>query len=102
MLARAGFTVLEAADGSEAVELLRSKAGRIDLLFLDMTIPGRSSHEVLTEAVKSGPLVKVILTSAYSEEMARANLTATQIRGSVRKPFQLRKLLSTFRNALSS
>jgi len=102
MLGRAGFTVLEAADGAEAAELLHLKAARIDLLFLDVTLPGCSSHEVLREAVKSWPQIKVILTSAYSEEMATAGLTASQLRGFVRKPFQLSTVLSIFRNALSS
>ena len=102
MLGNAGFTVLEAADGSEAVELLRSKASGIDLLFLDMTIPGCSSQEVLREAVKGWPEVKVILTSAYSEEMVTRNLNAPQVRGFVRKPFQIGTLLSMLRSALSS
>jgi CheY-like chemotaxis protein len=102
MLGKEGFTVVEAGDGSEAVTLLHSKAARIDLLILDITLPGRSSHEVLREAVVSWPEIKVILTSAYSEEMARASLTASQVRGFVRKPFQLSMLLSTLRNALSS
>jgi DNA-binding NtrC family response regulator len=102
MLGMAGFTVLEAADGAEAVALLQLKAARIDLLFLDMTLPGCPSHEVLREAVESWPQIKVILTSAYSEEMATAGLTASQVCGFVRKPFQLTTLLSTLRNALSS
>lgn len=102
MLGRAGFKVFEAADGTEAVELLHSKAARIDLLFLDMTIPGCPSPDVIKVAVKSWPDTKVILTSAYSEEMVRAGLSAPQIRGFVRKPFQFRTLLSTLRNALSS
>jgi PAS domain S-box-containing protein len=102
MLGMAGFTVLEAADGVEAIALLHLKAARIDLLFLDITLPGCSSHEVLREAVEIWPQIKVILTSAYSEEMATAGLTASQIRGFVRKPFQLSTLLSTLRNALSS
>ncbi len=102
MLVRAGFRVLEAAEGGEAIQLLHSKAASIDLLFLDMTIPGCSSLEVLSEAMKNRPEMKVILTSAYSEELARASLSAPQVRGFVRKPFQLKPLLSTLRNALSS
>ncbi len=102
MLGKAGFTVLEAADGSEAVRLLHSRASRIDLLLLDMTIPGCSSHEVLREAVEVWPQVKVILTSAYGEEMVKGSLSAPQVRGFVRKPFPLRTLLSALRNALSS
>jgi PAS domain S-box-containing protein len=102
MLGKSGFTVLEAGDGSEAVRLLHSEASRIDLLILDITLPGRSSHEVLREAVESLPQIKVIITSAYGEEMAKASLTASQVRGFVRKPFQLSTLVATLRNALSS
>ena len=102
MLGKAGFTVLEAADGSEAVKVLHCTASRIDLLFLDMTIPGCSSDEVLREAVECWPHVKVVLTSAYSEEMVRGSLSAPQVRRFVRKPFQLGTLLSALRNALSS
>jgi DNA-binding NarL/FixJ family response regulator len=72
------------------------------LLFLDMTIPGCSSHEVIREVVEGWPQMKVILTSAYSEEMVKATLTAAQVRGFVRKPFQLHTLVSTLREALSS
>ena len=77
-------------------------ATNIDVLFLDMTIPGCSSHQVLSEAVQVGPQVKVILTSAYGEEMVRANLSGPQVCGFVRKPFQLSTVVSILRNALSS
>ena len=50
MLRKKGFEVFEAADGSTAIELLRANRGRIDVILLDMTIPGTSSQEVLAEA----------------------------------------------------
>jgi CheY-like chemotaxis protein len=102
MLGRAGFTVVEASDGSEAVKLLHSKALKIDLLILDVTFPGCSSNDVLREAVESWPEIKVVLASAYNEEMARAGLTASQVRGFVRKPYQVSTLLSALRDALSA
>uniref|UniRef100_Q025N6 histidine kinase n=1 Tax=Solibacter usitatus (strain Ellin6076) TaxID=234267 RepID=Q025N6_SOLUE len=102
MLGKAGFTVLEAADGAEAVKLLHSTASRIDLLLLDMTIPGCSSDEVLREGAESWPQMKVILTSAYSEESVNGSMSAPQVRGFVRKPFRLGTLLSALRTALSS
>jgi PAS domain S-box-containing protein len=102
MLEKAGFAVLEAADGFDAVKLLRHKCEQIDVLFLDMTIPGCSSHQVLSEAVQACPLVKVILTSAYGEQMVRANLSGPQVFGFVRKPFQLGTVVSMVKNALSS
>jgi len=102
MLDKAGFAVLEAANGSDAIELLRAKPGEIDLLLLDMTIPGATSSEVLAEGVQARADLKVILTSAYSEEMVRATLDAPQVRGFIRKPFRLGDLVRALRNALSS
>ena len=87
--------------GSDAIELLRARGEEIDLLLLDMTIPGAPSEEVLAEAVRARPDLKIILTSAYSEEMAHTKLRAPQVRGFVRKPFQLEELVRVFRNALS-
>jgi len=102
MLRKKGFEVLEAANGSAAIDLMRASGDKIDVMLLDMTIPGASSHEVLAEAVKARPDIKVILTSAYSQEMLRPPLSASQIRGFVRKPFQLGNLVQTLQNAFAS
>jgi CheY-like chemotaxis protein/anti-sigma regulatory factor (Ser/Thr protein kinase) len=102
VLRKSGFQVLEAADGLAAIDVLRASASRIDLILLDMTFPGSSCHEVVAEYVQARPNGKVILTSAYSEEMARATINVPQIRGFVRKPFQVADLLRTLRSTLSS
>jgi two-component system, cell cycle sensor histidine kinase and response regulator CckA len=96
-----GFEVLEAADGRTAIDLLRADGGKIDLILLDMTIPGPSSHQVVAEAAQARPDVRVVLTSAYSQEMVTANMNEPQIRDFVRKPFQLGDLVQTLRNAMS-
>ena len=102
MLRKKGFEVLEAADGSAAIDLLCANSDRIDAILLDMTLPGHSSKEVLGEASRLRPDLKVILTSAYSEEVVRATLSAPQVCGFVRKPFQLSDLVQSLRNAVSS
>ena len=56
MLRKKGFEVLEAADGSAAIDLLRASGRKIDVMLLDMTIPGASSHEVVAEAAKARPV----------------------------------------------
>jgi len=66
MLRKRGVEVLEAANGSAAIDLLRANRGKIDVILLDMTIPGASSREVVAEAVQTSPDAKVVLTSAYS------------------------------------
>ena len=102
MLRRMGAEVLEAANGSAAIDLLRTKGSQIDVIVLDLTIPGPSSQEVLAEAAQGRPDLKVILTSAYSEEMAAASMGSPIVRRFVRKPFPLQDLVQTLRNVLSS
>ena len=72
------------------------------MILLDMTIPGASSHEVVAEAAKARPDIRVILTSAYSQEMLTPPMSSSQIRGFIRKPFQLGDLVQTLWNSFSS
>ena len=67
-----------------------------------MTIPGPSSSEVAAEYVRARSDAKIILTSAYSEEVARATITGPQGGGFIRKPFHLTDLVKTLRNIVSS
>jgi len=99
MLRKTGFEVLEAANGSAAIELLRANASKIDVILLDMTIPGASSHEVIAEAAQARADATVILTSAYSQEMLTPPLSAQQIWGFIRKPFELDDLVQKLRSA---
>jgi CheY-like chemotaxis protein len=102
MLRKAGFEVFEAADGTAAIDLLRANGARIDAILLDMTIPGASSYAIVAEAAKAKPDIRVILTSAYSQEMIEGSMVASQIRGFIRKPFQFESLVKTLQGCLSS
>jgi CheY-like chemotaxis protein len=102
MLRRAGFSVLGAADGTSAIELLRANSGKIDVILLDMTIPGASSNDVLAEAAQTRPGIRVILTSAYSKEMLMPLLSASQIHGFIRKPYRLLDVVQTLKKAASA
>jgi two-component system cell cycle sensor histidine kinase/response regulator CckA len=99
-LRKAGFEVLEAADGSAALDILREN--KIDLILLDKTIPGASSTEVVSEAVKVRPAIKIVLTSAYCQEMIMDAIRGPHVQTFIRKPFQLNDLVQTVRIALSS
>jgi nitrogen-specific signal transduction histidine kinase/CheY-like chemotaxis protein len=101
-LRKTGFEVLEAADGTSALDLVRANRGKIDVILLDVTIPGASSAEVVAEAAKAQPAMKVILTSAYSQEMLTPPISKFGVCGFIRKPFQLRDLVERLRNALAA
>jgi two-component system, cell cycle sensor histidine kinase and response regulator CckA len=98
MLRKTGFEVIEAADGSAAIDVLH--AHKIDVILLDATIPGASSDQVLAEAAEVRPDTRVILTSAHSREMLTSAINTAQVRGFVRKPFQLADLLKALRENL--
>jgi CheY-like chemotaxis protein len=102
MLRKSGFEAFEAASGSAAIDLLRSRGGEIGLILLDLTIPGSSSQEVLAEAALVRPDLKVILTSAYSEDVAKPMMRAPLVCGFIRKPFRFGDLAQTLQRVLFS
>src|SRR5215471_16356609 len=101
-LRKNGFEVLEAADGSAAIEMVRANGSRIDVALLDMTFPGASLSKVIAEYLAKRSVAKIILTSAYSEKMAGAAASVPQIRGFIRKPFLPAELVKKLRDTLSS
>jgi PAS domain S-box-containing protein len=101
MLRKNGFDVFEAADGGSAIARLRADGDKVDVILLDLTIPGATHHEVVAEAAKAKPSISVILTSAYSQETTAGEMSPLPIHSFIRKPFQFEDLLNTIRNARS-
>jgi CheY-like chemotaxis protein len=97
ILARRGFTVLQAADGTAAADLLQSPS-RIDVILLDATIPGVASREVAVKARLFQPEANVVLTSAYSREAVMGSFEGVQVAGFVRKPYRLVELVEVLRS----
>jgi PAS domain S-box-containing protein len=100
MLRKWGLEVFEAPSGSAAIDLLRTSGGEIDLMLLDLTIPGASSQEVLAKAAVAQPKLKVFLTSAHSEEVAKPMMGVPLVRGFIRKPFRIAELAQQLRSVL--
>jgi PAS domain S-box-containing protein len=92
MLRRLGFSVIEAGDGTTGVNLFRAHESKIDMVLLDMTLPGMAVREVLKELLKIRPSVKVILTTAFGEDRALSSIGEQRVWGYVRKPYQFREL----------
>jgi two-component system, cell cycle sensor histidine kinase and response regulator CckA len=101
MLRKAGFSAVEAIDGSAGLDAIRGHQNPIDVLLLDLTLPGTPSRDVLEEGNRLRPEMKVIVTSAYNEAMAAASLGVT-IERFIRKPYRLDDLVALVRQAISS
>ena len=98
MLRRNAFTVIEAANGKIAVDLFRASASQIDVVLLDMNLPGMSGRNVLDELRRIQPNVKVIITSAYSQDWALTTIGGQQSLPYIRKPYHFNELMGLLRN----
>lgn len=96
-----GYHILEAGDGSEAIQMWENHAGEIDLLFTDMRMPGGiSGIELFEQLRRRDPALIGIISSGYSEqilgpqELMPAGLTFLP------KPYNVKTLLGTVRDCL--
>src|SRR5215831_14904503 len=67
-----GYTVLAAAQGKEALDILRTYDGRIDLLIADLDIPKMDGLELCEAAVREQPGIRMCAMSANAAGAARA------------------------------
>ncbi|HAM32359.1 MAG TPA: hybrid sensor histidine kinase/response regulator, partial [Deltaproteobacteria bacterium] len=92
MLEHLGFDVLTASDGREAVDLYRKRAGEIDLVLLDLTMPHMDGGEAFGELRRINPDVRVILSSGYSRDDVAGRFAGKNLAGVLQKPYTLAKL----------
>jgi signal transduction histidine kinase/ActR/RegA family two-component response regulator len=81
-------TVLQAADGHEALELARRHSGRLDVLLTDVVMPRGSGRELAEELVKIHPEAAVIFMTGYTDDaVLLRGVLAHEVR-LLRKPFK--------------
>ena len=95
-----GYTVLEARDGVEALEVYGTASDRIRLVVLDEKMPRMCGHEVLAELRVRDPDLPVLLTSGYSPEDADLPDSMSLADGYLVKPYELSQLTSMVRQLL--
>ena len=93
ILERAGYTVLLGRDGNDGLRVLRRQQEKIDLILLDMSMPGKSGVEVLKEIRLLDEKIPVAIASGYSEEEVAKRFGSNMISGFVQKPFTSSRLL---------
>lgn len=101
VLVSQGFTVLEASDGSEAISVFKSRPSSIDLVILDMIMPGMKGEEVLHRLREISAGVKVIISSGYMTEEQRDKLQEYGVDGFLDKPYSDMEAIEKIRQVLS-
>ncbi len=87
MLSRMGARVLKAESGAKGVELLREHGEAVDLILLNMTMPGMSGLETVRLLRAVRPDVKVVLCTGYGERATRETFRDEGLTGYLQKPF---------------
>ncbi|HWE77888.1 MAG TPA: response regulator [Pseudolabrys sp.] len=99
-LASRGYTVLEASNGVEAIEVLE-REGHVDLVVSDVVMPEMDGPSLLKELRRRDPNVKVIFVSGYAEEAFAKNLPSQEQYAFLAKPFTLKQLVAEVKKTLA-
>ena len=95
-----GYSVVTASTGEKALELFADKGADIDLIVLDLGMPGMGGHMCLKELLKLKPDQKVVIATGYSANEEVKNSMDAGAAGYIGKPYKLSDLLYTVRDVL--
>jgi PAS domain S-box-containing protein len=102
MLAELGYRFITAASGEEAVDIYRARTGEIDLVIMDMIMPGIGGGAAFDEMKAINPGVKVILASGYSMNGDAKYIMKRGVKAFLQKPFLIEELAQKIRNVLDT
>ncbi len=102
LLSQEGYEVLRAEDGKAAVALFESRGASIDLVILDMIMPGMKGEEVLGRLRSMPASPKVVISSGFMTEEQRDKLKEYGIDGFLDKPYGEENALKVVRSVLAA
>jgi CheY-like chemotaxis protein len=101
LLSDVGYEVLTAIDGESALQLYRKDQQRIDLVILDLVIPGMGGKKCCEEILKINPQAKILIVSGYySVNGPGKEAMEAGAKGFVGKPFDVSHMLKAVRYIL--
>lgn len=100
ILARRGYTVLEAPGGEEALQIARAHSPRIDVVLTDMRMPGMDGATLASRLAALLPGVRIVYMSGYTDGLPEQDLRAPG-RAFLAKPFTIEQLTETLDRVLA-
>ncbi len=100
VLGQLGYTVLESADGEDALEVARRHQGEIHLLFTDIVMPRKCGNEIADDIRRDRPGIKVLFSSGYTGDVVAQQGPLDSSIPFLQKPFTPRTLAVKVREAL--
>lgn len=96
-----GYNVLTAENGTDALAIFKSGNEKIDLVILDMIMPGMTTSEVVNAMQDIRPDVKIILVSGRKIDESTKQMMKNGYNGFIQKPFSIPMLSATLRDILN-
>jgi PAS domain S-box-containing protein len=97
-----GYSVLTCASGEEALSLYSDKSDEIDLVILDLNMPGMGGHRCLEGLLHVDPQARVIISSGYYTHLTARDLGKAGARGFIAKPYRLSDMVKRVREVLDN
>jgi two-component system cell cycle sensor histidine kinase/response regulator CckA len=97
-----GYTVLEARNGNEALQILKQQRGPIDLMLTDLVMPGLNGRELASRLTSRYPEMKVLFMSGYVDNGVMDKNMAGPGLVYIQKPFEAHALARKVRELLDS
>ena len=97
-----GYRVVTAESGEQALEIYHRLKDEIDLVILDMIMPGCGGKKCLHDLLEINHNIKVLMTSGYSNRQQTENLTIAGAAGFIHKPYRPEDLLFTIRGIIDA
>ena len=102
ILRRVGYTVLEATDGANALEVAGRHEGEIHLLVTDMVMPGMSGRDLAARLRALRTSLRVLYISGYVQDVSARAALASETSAFVAKPFTPEMLTDRVRELLAA
>lgn len=95
-----GYKIITACSGEEALLIFNENHKSIDLVILDLGMPGMGGFKCMLEMKKCAPNSKIIVASGYSEVFQTEDMIKSGASGFIQKPFKLKMVLEKIREIL--
>ena len=102
ILGKYGYQVLTASDGETALNIYQEAKEKIDLIILDLIMPGMGGRKCLEELIKMNPEVKVLISSGNVIGEPPGAPLKTGAKRFIRKPYTLREMLQVIRDVMEN
>lgn len=100
ILSEFGYPVLATSDGESGIELYRKHQKQVDLVILDLIMPGIGGKKCMEELLRLDPNARILIASGHFPSGPARKILDAGAAGYVNKPYEIRQMLQEIRRVL--